>query len=269
MKRLRKILFKVFIFLSVIYFAACVILYFNQESLIFFPKKLSKNYIFKFDAKFEERTIQTSDKTNLNGLLFKSDSAKGLVFYLHGNAGALDTWGDISKVYTDLNYDLFVLDYRGFGKSEGEISSEEQLHSDLQTTYNSLKIKYPENKIIIIGYSIGSGPAAILASNNNPKILILQAPYYSLIDMMHQKYPFVPDFLLKYKFETYNFIQKIKAPIIVFHGNADEVIYYGSSIKLKPLFKQKDRLITLMGQGHGAINDNPEYLSELKLILNL
>ncbi|MDO9000858.1 MAG: alpha/beta fold hydrolase [Bacteroidota bacterium] len=269
MKRLKKIVFKTALVLISIYIVICSVLYFQQESMIFFPKKLSANYKFNYSTKFEEKTIHTSDKNNLNGLLFKSDTTKGLIFYLHGNSGALDTWGNMAETYTNLNYDLFILDYRGFGKSSGEISSEEQFYSDIQTAYNSLKTQYAENKIIIIGYSIGTGPAAMLAATNNPKTLILQAPYYSLIDMMHQDYPFIPNFLLKYKFETYEFVKKTKAPIIVFHGNADEVIYYGSSVKLEQHFKSNDRLITLIGHGHSAINENLEYRDELKKILNL
>ena len=92
MARLKKILLRLSIVISAIYIIVCTLLYFNQESLIFFPKKLPANYSFKYKTKFEEKTILTSDKINLHGLLFKSDSAKGLIFYLHGNAGALDTW---------------------------------------------------------------------------------------------------------------------------------------------------------------------------------
>ena len=85
---------------------------------------------------------------------------------------------------------------------------------------------------------------------------------------MHDMYPFVPDFLLKYKFETYNFIQKVKAPVMIFHGNADEIIYYGSSLKLKKYFKAADKLITIPGFGHKGMNKNAIYLSELAKVLN-
>jgi len=74
---------------------------------------------------------------------------------------------------------FLLLDYRGYGKSEGTINGQEQIFRDVQTVYDSLKHSYQENKIIVLGYSIGSGPAAKLASTNNPKLLILQAPYYS------------------------------------------------------------------------------------------
>ena len=153
--------------------------------MIFHPTKLAADYKFNYDSKFNEVTILTEDKLKLNGLLFKSDSAKGLIFYLHGNAGALNTWGTIAKPYTDLNYDVFILDYRGFGKSEGEIENEKQFYTDVQLAYDKLKTQYSENKIVIVGYSIGTGAASMLASKNDPAMLLLQAPYFSLEDLTH------------------------------------------------------------------------------------
>ena len=242
-------------------------MYFNQEKLIFHPTKLPSDFKFNYKQSFAELTIKEEDGVKLSGLLFRADSSKGLIFYLHGNAGALNTWGNAAKNYTKLGYDMFILDYRGFGKSEGEISSEKQFFSDVQQAYNELKKTYPENKIIIVGYSIGTGPAAMLASTNQPKLLILQAPYYSLLDMMQHTYSFVPEFLLKYKFQTNEFLKNTKSQVYIFHGDADEVIYYGSSIKLKESFKPGDKLVTLPGKGHNKMNDDPIYLSDLKSIL--
>jgi alpha-beta hydrolase superfamily lysophospholipase len=238
-----------------------------QEKLIFFPQKLDKNYQFSFDQKFEEINIRTIDGISLNGLLFKADSSKGLIFYLHGNAGSLSSWGEVARTYTNLNYDVFILDYRGYGKSEGSISGQEQLFQDMQTVYDELANKYNEDSIIVLGYSIGAGLASKIASTNNPKLLILQAPFYSLTDMMRHTFPIIPPFILKYKLKTNEFIKNCKMPIVIFHGNQDEVIYYGSSLKLKELFKEKDTLITLNGQGHNGMSDNRDYIVEIQKIL--
>jgi hypothetical protein len=238
-----------------------------QEKLIFFPQKLNKNYQFSFDQKFEEINVRTIDGITLNGILFKADSSKGLIFYLHGNAGSLSSWGEVARTYTDLNYDIFMLDYRGYGKSEGSISGEGQLFQDMQTVYDELKNKYNEDSIIVLGYSLGAGLASKIASTNNPKLLILQAPFYSLTDMMRHTFPIIPTFILKYKLKTNEFIKNCKMPIVIFHGNQDEVIYYNSSLKLKELFKEKDTLITLNGQGHNGMSDNRDYIVEIQKIL--
>ena len=264
---IKKALLKFFMILLTLFIVVCGLLYFFQEKLIFFPENLDKDFKFGFDQKFEEINFKTQDSQLLNGILFSSDSSKGLIFYLHGNAGSLNSWGEVAKTYTDLNYDVFMLDYRGFGKSEGKINSQDQLFQDLQTVYDELKTKYDESKIIVLGYSIGTGLAAKIASINQPKLLILQAPYFSLTDMMKHKYPIIPTFILKYKFETNKFIKECKMPVIIFHGNEDEVVYYNSSIKLQEIIKQTDTLITLNGQGHNGMTDNPEYITNIKRIL--
>lgn len=243
-------------------------LFLFQEKLIFYPEKLNKDFKFSFDQKFEELNIKMKDGKSLNGLLFTSDSSKGLIFYLHGNAGSLQSWGGVARTYTALNYDVFILDYRGFGKSEGAISSQGQLFGDVQIAYNEMKKKYQEDHIIILGYSIGTGPATKIASVNHPKLLILQAPYYNLTDMMKHNYPIIPTILLKYKFETNEYLKDCKMPVVIFHGKQDEVIYYGSSLKLKEQFKKADTLITLDKQGHNSITDNPFYKIEMQKILN-
>ena len=251
------------------YFLSCVALYFYQENFIFFPQKLDSDYQFNFSSgfeglSFEELNFEASDGTSLNGLLFKADNSKGLIFYLHGNAGSLSSWGDVAEVYLKLNYDVFIVDYRGYGKSEGSITSEEQLFADNQLIYNELKQNYREKDIIILGYSLGTGLAAKLASQNQPKQLILQAPYYSLTYIMQQMFPLIPTFLLKYKFATHEFLNDCNMPITIFHGNDDRVIHYESSLKLKEQFNHKINLIVLQGQGHNGMTDNPDY--QLKLI---
>ncbi len=78
--------------LLLFYLLICLFLYFFQERFIFFPEKLAKNESFTFQQKFEEVTIRSQDGTLLHALHFKSDSAKGVIFYLHGNAGSLRSW---------------------------------------------------------------------------------------------------------------------------------------------------------------------------------
>ena len=109
--------------------------------------------------------------------------------------------------------------------------------------------------------------ASKLASDNNPKQLILQAPYYSLTDLMKNTYSILPTFILRYKLETNQYLKKCKMPITLFHGDNDEVIYYNSSVKLNEAFKTQTTLITLKNQGHNGMTDNEQYKAEIKRIL--
>ncbi|HTE26619.1 alpha/beta hydrolase [Flavitalea sp.] len=245
-----------------------LLLYFIQERLIFFPQKLPENHQFNFNNNFGEITVTTPDNKKLNAVLFKADSAaKGVIFYLHGNAGSVESWGELAGFYNKLHYDVMMPDYRGYGKSEGSINSQKQFFDDVAVLYSLLKKKYSEDKIVVLGYSIGTGAASHIASTNHPVLLILQAPYYTLTDLVKNIYPVVPSFLLKYKFETAEYIKKCTMPIVIFHGDQDEVIYYGSSLKLKDHLKPSDTLITLKNQSHNGITENPEYQENMKRIL--
>lgn len=239
----------------------------KQEKMLFYPETLPTDYKFTFKEEFEEHFFKVEEGVKLHGLLFHADSGKGLIFYLHGNAGSNRSWGEIAGVYLQNNYDFFILDYRGYGKSQGRIRSELQLYNDLNIVYDSLKQTYQESKIIITGYSIGTGLAAQLASVNDPKLLILKAPYYNMTDLIKHYFKIIPSFLIRYKFSTNEYIIKLKCPVIIFHGDKDEVIYHGSSLKLAKLFKKEDELIILEGQKHNGINNNKFYLEELKRIL--
>lgn len=263
---MKRKLFKGTLFISGTLVILAALLYFFQEQLIFHPQKLAKAYTFSFPQPFEELNIPVDEYTTLNGLLFKTGSAKGLIIYLHGNAGSLASWGKVGKAYTDLNYDLFIYDYRGYGKSEGTIKSETQLYTDNQKVYEYLA-RYKYKKTIIIGYSIGTGMAAQLAATFQPDLLILQAPYYSLTDLVRHSFPVLPPFLLKYKFETFKILENCSFPVILLHGDQDEIIYYHSSEKLLKVLKPGDHLITLKGQGHNGMTDNPDYLKEIKDII--
>jgi alpha-beta hydrolase superfamily lysophospholipase len=253
-----------FIVIIGIYLLVCILVYFFQEKLMFFPQILEKDFAFQYEN-FGEYNIEMKDGKTLHALLFKAENSKGVVLYLHGNAGSLEAWGSVTDTFTILNYDVFIPDYRGYGKSEGYIGSEAELHEDIQIIYSHLKADYPENKIIVLGHSIGSGMAAKVAAANNPKLLILQAPYYSIPDLAKNTPPLniFPRFLIKYKLRTGKFLNQVEAPVVILHGDQDEIIYYGSSLKLQQEFKPGDTLITLTGYGHNNFLNSRRYRKEI------
>ncbi|HSI70058.1 MAG TPA: alpha/beta fold hydrolase [Gillisia sp.] len=260
------------VFLSVIigfYLLICTLAYFFQEQMIFFPQTLSRDFKFGFSGNFEERFVEMDDGKQLHALLFKAENSKGVVFYLHGNAGSLEGWGGVSRTFTNIGYDLFIPDYRGYGKSEGRIKSEAQLHRDMQLLYDHLKEEYREKEIIVLGHSIGSGLAARLAAKNKPKLLILQAPFYSVPDIKNNTTPLqiLPSFLLRYKLKTGKYVKETKVPVAVLHGDEDEIIYYGSSLKLQREFKPGDTLVTLKGFGHNNFLGTHRYDEEIERVL--
>ena len=135
---MKKFILRTISFLLILYAGGCAYMYFYQEEFIFHPKKLKHSSELHFSIPFQEIKIAAKGAI-LNGALFKSKKSKGLIFFLHGNAGNLLNQDDAAKFYTQLGYDFFTFDYRGYGKSTNEISSEDQFFDDIQSAYDFVK----------------------------------------------------------------------------------------------------------------------------------
>jgi len=254
-----------FVFLS-FFILITVGIYVFQNKLIFFPEKLMPSYLYEFEHDFIEIDYKTPDGVRLNALHFKVNKPKGIVFYSHGNAGSLRTWGYTSDIFLKHNYDLLIYDYRGYGKSGGKIS-ESNMYQDAVLIYKELLKTYREDEIIVYGRSIGTGVASKVALEYNPKHLVLESPYYNLPDLAKKIFPFIPAKLIRYKLKNDERIQKISSPITIFHGTFDEVIYFGSSMKLEKLLQDKDQLIPIVGGHHNDLANFELYHEELANIL--
>ncbi len=247
------------------YALLCGFLYFSQEKLLFFPSKTPKDHRYRFEETFEELNFEAEENVFLNAILFKTQKEvrKGVVLFLHGNGGAIEGWGDGAWLYTQSAYDVLYLDYRSYGKSEGEISSEKQLVKDAQIAYDYLKERYGEGQIVVSGTSMGTGIAARMAAQNKPMKLLLNAPYWSLQSLAMEKVKVVPSFLMKYKFHTYKHLQEVKCPVVVFHGSLDEVIPHEHSLRLEKTFPHIEVNI-VEGFGHNDLSSSREYMLRTK-----
>lgn len=261
-----KILKRVLLVLFILYSIPCVLVYIFQEKLLFHPGVLKADFEYTFDYPFEEREFKMADGAVINALHFRSDSAKGVVLYFHGNAGDLSSWGTTAEDFIPRGYDLLIMDFRGFGKSTGVIS-EATLFSDGLILYDSLLMEYDESKITVYGRSMGTGIATYVAANRNPNKLILETPYYSMKDLAGSMYPVLPTFLLRYPLHTDEYLPTVNCPSYAFHGTADEIIYYGSSLKLKELVPSLT-LITIEEGMHNNLDEFSIYHQELDGILN-
>ncbi len=239
----------------------------HQENYIFYPEKLPFDYAFSFPVPFQELNFKTADNITINGLLFKAGCSKGVVLYLHGNAGNLRSWGDLYADFTTRGYDVLFIDYRGYGKSTGTIENEEQLHEDAKLIYQSLIENYGEDKIVVYGRSLGTGIAAKLAAEHKPKLAILETPYYNFTEVARHHFPsLLVMLILKYKLETNKYISNIKCPVYLFHGTNDQTIPYEHSPRLVAL-SSNIHLTTLKGGTHNNLSEFTEYQEQLTKIL--
>jgi fermentation-respiration switch protein FrsA (DUF1100 family) len=244
----------------------CLLLYFFQERLLFFPTALPQSYVYSFSERFSEVFLPV-DGAKLAALHFTQDNPKGVVLYLHGNADSLRTANLAAYPFLRSGYDVLLLEYRGYGKSTGVVAGEEQLLQDTQAAYNYLRRSYHEERIVVYGRSLGTGPAVYLASANAPRTLILEAPYVSLEDLIAQKAPYLPMFLLRYPMHSDQRINAVRCPVYLFHGTLDGLIPFESSERLAALISAPHKVILVEGAGHPDIPAFPIYQEQLAQIL--
>ena len=258
---------RLLLFLLLFYAVVCFLAYWFQEKLLFHPTVLAPDVVFPFSkTPFEELYIEVEPGVALHALHFKVEQPKGLVFYVHGNAGSLYDWGVLAGFYQSKGYDLLMFDYRGFGKSQGYIHSEDQFFADAEVLYQFALQHYPEERIVIEGFSIGTATASKLAKEHQPRYLVLKAPYYTLGSLVRSKFPFLPTFLLKYSFKTVDYLSAVQCPVTIFHGTADELIPYDNAVQLATALP-KVELVTVPQCLHNDIPYAREYRQRMGEIL--
>lgn len=246
-----------------LYLIGCFGLYFMQHKILFRPAPLSEYTQFRFG---QEVKIPVEEDVDLHALYHQVNNPKGAILYLHGNRGNVRWCQRQAEMFAGFGYNVLLLDYRGYGKSEGQLSNGTQLYKDAQKVYDYLREQFEENEILVAGYSIGTGVASYLAAHNQPKALFMIAPYINMMDMKNRYFPLIPNFLLKFKLNNKKHLELLGCPVTIFHGTEDEVIPYDSSVQLKESFPDKINLVTLPNVSHrraifhGAIRTQLESL---------
>ena len=239
------------------YCALLILMYWFQDRLIFVPTHLKPEFKFTFRLPFEEHSVPV-DGATLNALSFKKSNAIGTIIYFHGNAGALNSWGDVAYDFDRFPYNLVIFDYRGYGKSTGTISNEAQLRSDAEAMYAFVDNLFGSGRRVIVGRSLGTGIASWLATQYPPELLVLETPYETLPDLVKIIYPFVPRFLVKYELANRRWIETTSYPVHLIHGDRDDLIPHRCSQNLAALGSHIE-LHTIRDGAHNNISDFPRY----------
>lgn len=260
---------KVGLYVFLAYSLLIIGLYFIQEKIIFQGSSLPDDFKFKIDKPFEEVYLNTSDSSRIHGVLIRSDSSVGCILYFHGNRGNIVRWGNLAEYFTQYNYDVFVMDYRGYGKSKGD-RTEELLHLDAKLAYDYLLKRYNSKNIILYGRSLGTGLATRLASVVRPKSLILETPYHNFRDMMNERFMILPiKKLIKYSFSSNEYISDVECPIYIFHGTNDHVIPIAYGLRLaESANTELIRFFTIKSGEHNNLNEFTGYNDAMVQVLN-
>lgn len=230
---------------------AVALMAWGQERLLFHPQVLPQDWVFDAGPDVHERWIEVPGG-RLHALHLRQPQARGLVFYLHGNAGNLQGWFGGLEPYRRAGLDLFMLDYRGFGKSSCCIRSEAQLHDDVRAAWRAVAPEYAGRTRVLLGDSLGTGLAAALAAEVQPELTVLVAPYRSITALARHHHPWVPPSLLRYPLDTEAVLPRVKTPVLLLHGTHDRLIPIDHSRRLHILAPQA-QLVEVPGAGHNDL----------------
>ena len=250
-----------------VYAVLLAFLWLRQESLMFYPVSLPADYPLAREPDVRERSVEV-DGARLSVLQLQLPDPKGVVFFLHGNAGNLAGWFTNVDFYRQAGFDLVMPDYRGFGKSSGNISSARQLRADVRAVWNAFAPQYAGKRVVLYGRSLGTALAADLAEQltqegRAPDLTVLVSPYSSLRALTAEYYPWVPAWLVRYPLDTASHLPAIGGPVLLVHGERDALIGPHHARRLHAL-RPSARLLLVPGAGHNDIHETAPYRRELQ-----
>lgn len=251
---MQRFIFRFLGFLVLVYIGLCVVMYFAQRSLIYYPVKLSHaNDANSIKLEVPQTTLViTTSQTE----------AEDAIVYFGGNAE------DVSLSLPQLkqafpNRAIFMMHYRSYGGSTGQ-ASEANLFADAVSMFDMVKSKH--RQIMIVGRSLGSGVASFLASKRQAEKLILITPFYSLENVAWSQYPYLPvNILLIDKFESYKYVPQIDTPTLLIVAEWDQLTPMDGSLALQKKFKPGlSKMVVIKRAWHNGISNSPDYLNALR-----
>ena len=260
---------KWFKILAIVYVLGGVALYFLQDYVLFHPVTLKRDHNYNFPGKYKDINIPITGNSNLNIVQFFSTDTitKGVVLYFHGNKKNISWYAKYSPYFTKHGYEVWLIDYPGFGKSTGKLT-EQTLYDWANYMYKFARTRFSADSIIIYGKSMGTGIATHLASIQPCKNLILETPYYDYPSVIRHYLPIYPiEWMLHYKIPTHDYIEKVTAPITIFEGTDDRLVTYNNAKRLKSFLKKTDEFITVEGGSHNDLYKFKETIEKLDSLL--
>ncbi|MFQ5684629.1 MAG: alpha/beta hydrolase [Candidatus Binatia bacterium] len=226
---------------------------FMEERFIFFPDANIDKTPHDIGLAYEDIFFTTRDGLRLNSWFVPYPEAKTTLLWFHGNAGNISNRLDNIKLFHDrLGINIFIFDYRGYGRSEGKVS-EKGTYIDGETALKQLRIRedLDTKRIVFFGRSLGAAVATELATREKCLALILESPFVSIREMARVAFPLLP--IGRWLRTRYNLIEKIKkvtAPVLVLHGDQDDVVPFKQGRKIFEAAQEPKRFYTIHGAHH-------------------
>lgn len=253
-----------------IYVLLAVLLYLFQNRMVFLanlPGRALTATPQDAGLRFEDVTITTSDGLQLHGWFVPAERSKATVLFLHGNAGNISHRLDSIGIFHALGLDTLIIDYRGYGQSEG-IPGEQGTYIDARAAWDYLVNDrgIASERIVIFGRSLGGAIAAWLASENTAAAVIIESCFSSALDMAHRLYPFMPVRLItRLKYPVIDYIGRLKSPLLVVHSRDDEIIPFSMGQALFEAATVPKTMLLISGDhNNGFLLNRDQYMTGLR-----
>jgi fermentation-respiration switch protein FrsA (DUF1100 family) len=177
---------------------------------------------------------------------------RATLLFFHGNAGNLSHRVESIRLFHDLGLSVFIIDYRGYGQSEGS-PTETGTYRDATAAWDYLvdERRIAPQEIVIFGRSLGGAIAAELASHTRPAALILESAFTSVPNMAARLYPWLPvRWLSRYRYDTRRALEATSSPVLIIHSREDDIIPYAEGEQLFAHAREPKRFLKILG-GHG------------------
>jgi fermentation-respiration switch protein FrsA (DUF1100 family) len=226
-----------------------------DKDFIFFPEREISSTPDQVGLPFQDIYLTTKDQVRINGWWVPYPNAKVTLLWLHGNGGNLsDRVSHIKRFHDHLKVSIFIIDYREYGKSEGEVS-EEGTYLDAQAAYDYLVARPDTGKIIVYGHSLGAGVATEMVLRRNAHALMLESPFLSVREMAKVQYGALPlGGLITTLYDSRSKMKKVKIPILILHGDADETVPYAHGRQLFSEAHEPKQFYTIRNAGHNEVD---------------
>ncbi len=231
------------IFALVFYAGLVGLLYLMQRSLMYFPYQVRIEPVAVGLKQATEEIIETSDGEKIIAWHIPPQGGQPVILYFHGNGGSLAGRAQKYAALTSDGLGLVALSYRGYGGSSGR-PTEAGLMADAMAAYRFAADRYKAERIVLWGESLGTGVAVALASSHPVFKIVLEAPFTSTADIAASIYPIVPvRYLMKDQFRSDEKIGNVKAPVLVLHGERDNIVPIRFGERLYELIRSPKRFV--------------------------
>jgi uncharacterized protein len=269
--RFKRMIWHILIAVAGGYVLLAALLFLFQGSLVYRPVRQWITTPDQASMDYEDVYFQTSDGVKLNGWFVPAGTPKGTILIFHGNAGNISHRLDTIAIFHNLGYNVMIIDYRGYGLSEGS-PGEQGTYRDAEAAWKYLtrKRKLDPGRIVIFGRSLGGAVAAWLAVEKHSAGLILESTITSVANRGAELYKFLPVRLLaRINYDTLGRIDKLRCPLLVIHSPDDEVVPFHHGKQLFEAAKEPKRFEEISGShNEGFRNSGTLYTDILSEFLD-